>query len=110
MKAVLDKIRDVTVLIETVDVDEIDGDIDDQLTMPVSAEKEAKKCYEMTKELIKHIAKDMESGMKELTQSVKPPDELELEFGLAISAKTNLAVFTAGGNCAFKVKMSWKKT
>jgi len=68
--------------------------------------KKAGQTFEQALDKIKPAASVIISRLRGLAD---PPDEIEVEFGLTLSAETGAFVAAAGAEANYTVKLTWKR-
>jgi hypothetical protein len=109
MKAVQTKIGSAAVLIEMTDEPlEIYGQTQEgRKTQTTGVADQLKDSYDKAKTVIKEIAEDIGQQLTILSAGSRPK-QVDVEFGLSLSASAGVWVVTGKGECALKVKMSWE--
>jgi hypothetical protein len=65
----------------------------------------AKKTFE---EALQSVKPGIDQALKLLTEMVKKPSELEIEFGIKVDAAAGAVFAKAGAEATFNVKLIWK--
>ena len=76
------------------------------LAKPGEVVQEARMSFERALDSVKPMANVMVSKLRDL---VDPPDEIEVEFGLNLSAEVGAVVATAGAEANYSVTLTWKR-
>lgn len=66
----------------------------------------ASQSFEDALEKVRPAASAVIVKLREMTES---PDEIEMEFGLGLSAKAGAFIASAGSTANFKVTLKWKR-
>ncbi|MCB0194658.1 MAG: hypothetical protein KDJ65_22090 [Anaerolineae bacterium] len=108
MPAIKESIGNTEILIQTSDI-ELIGDEEGFGTTPTSIDpNDIENVYGRAKLVIKAIAEDIGTDLKEMGQNVTKPNKVEMEFNLGFSARANAWFISAGGDYALAVKMTWE--
>jgi hypothetical protein len=67
----------------------------------------ATQAFEKMTETIHTLAKGFRERMDALEDTIRP-DEVSIEFGIALKAGAGVVVAQAGADASFKVKLAWK--
>lgn len=89
-----------------IEVDEAEGGIV-RATRPGEIVAKATETFENTLEKIKPAASAIIAKLRGLCD---PPDEMEVEFGLKLSAEAGVVVAAAGAEANYKVTLKWGKS
>jgi len=89
-----------------VEVDELEGGVVRAATRPGEVVEKAKQSFEAALDKIKPAAAAIVAKLRGLSD---PPDEMEVEFGLKMSAKAGAMVAAAGTEANYKVTLKWKR-
>jgi len=68
--------------------------------------EEASQNFEVALEKVRPAASAVISKLREMSES---PDEIEMEFGLGLSAKAGAFIASAGTTANFKVTLTWRR-
>jgi len=68
--------------------------------------EEASQNFEVALERVRPAASAVISKLREMSES---PDEIEMEFGLCLSAKAGAFIASAGTTANFKVTLTWRR-
>jgi hypothetical protein len=94
-----------TVLVQVREEEE--GVVKTGLAKPGEVVENAKISFERALDGVKPMANLMLSKLREL---VNPPDEIEVEFGINLSAEVGAVVATAAAEANYSVTLTWKRS
>ena len=114
MKAIKDKVGNVTVLIQTLDDElEVVGSESEPKIIETSISEKVQSIYSEIKSTITNIADDIGAELNNLGKKTKP-SQVEMEFNVGVSSEGKAGIdkivvlgVSAKGEYAFKVKMIW---
>ena len=114
MKAIKDKVGNVTVLIQTLDDElEVVGSESEPKIIETSISEKVQSIYSEIKSTITNIADDIGAELNKLGKKTKP-SQVEMEFNVGVSSEGKVGIdkivvlgVSAKGEYAFKVKMIW---
>jgi hypothetical protein len=113
MKAAQTKVGNSDILIEMIDdvdvLEIVGGKAGERLTVKTGIAEQLSEAYGKAKTAIKEIAEDMGQELHRLTATARPK-QVDIEFGLGLSAGAGIWIVTGKADGALKVKMSWEFT
>ena len=89
-----------------VEVEEADPDGGVVMAARKGEIENASQSFEAALEKIKPAAAAVISKLRDMSES---PDEIEMEFGLGLSAKAGAFIASAGTTANFKVTLTWRR-
>jgi hypothetical protein len=89
------------------DDDTIQVEITDQGMVRAGAGDLAGKASERLDEAVAKVVKMGQQIIKQARETPRPPDAIDVELGLKLTAKTNFVVAGSTGEANFKVTLKW---
>jgi hypothetical protein len=93
-----------TILVEVEQFEPEEGEV--LATRPGEVVATAAQTFEHALEKLKPAANTIVAKLRGLSD---PPDEIEVEFGLKLSAEVGAVVASAGAEANYKVTLNWKR-